>query len=219
MVAEGQRKRRYKSLVRERRAGDTRSRILESAKQLLQKAGYAGMTIEAVADRAGVSVPTVYAVFKSKTGIVSEILHAARFGPAYEELVRRALSIGDPEQRLRIGAQIARHVHEAQSATLGLLGGAGVLAPELARLARLGERQRYERQEPTIKLAHESGRLRPGLSYERARDIFWMYTGRDIYRMLVIERGWSPQAYEDWLADTLAEVLLDGKKTRMPLQG
>ena len=46
------------------------------------------------------------------------------------------------------------------------------------------------------------------LTDKRARDIFWMLTGGDVYRMLVRERGWSPQKYEDWLADTLARSLL-----------
>ena len=35
-----------------------------------------------------------------------------------------------------------------------------------------------------------------------------MFTGRDVYRMLVRERGWSPQKYEDWPADTLVHSLL-----------
>lgn len=34
-----------------------------------------------------------------------------------------------------------------------------------------------------------------------------MFTGRDVYRMLVRERGWSPQKYEDRLADTLVHSL------------
>jgi hypothetical protein len=54
----------------------------------------------------------------------------------------------------------------------------------------------------------EAGRLRPDLDYRTARDIFWMLTGRDVYRMLVRERGWSSQKYQDWLADTLVLDLL-----------
>jgi AcrR family transcriptional regulator len=45
----------YKSLVRQRQAEDTRRRIVEAARQLLQSEGYAGMTIEAIAQRAEVS--------------------------------------------------------------------------------------------------------------------------------------------------------------------
>jgi hypothetical protein len=39
----------------------------------------------------------------------------------------------------------------------------------------------------------DAGRLRKGLNYATARDIFWMLTGRDVYRMLVRERRWPPQ--------------------------
>jgi hypothetical protein len=40
----------------------------------------------------------------------------------------------------------------------------------------------------------------------RVRDILWMYTGRDVYRMLV-ERGWSSEEYGKWLVDTLIRAL------------
>ncbi len=59
-----------------------------------------------------------------------------------------------------------------------------------------------------ITFLRDAGRLRPGLSHKTARDIFWMLTGGDVYRMLVRERGWSPQKYQDWLADTLVQSLL-----------
>jgi hypothetical protein len=54
----------------------------------------------------------------------------------------------------------------------------------------------------------EAKRLRPDLSPRMARDILWTLTGGDIYRMLVRERGWSSQKYQDWLADTLIQSLL-----------
>jgi AcrR family transcriptional regulator len=201
-------KREYRSLVRERQAGDTRKRIVEAAQRLLRREGYAGTTIEAIAQEAQVSAPSVYAIFKSKTGILKELVDQAGFGPDYESAVQRALGASDPVVRLRLAAPIARGVHESQSAILDLLRGAGVVAPELARLERRKEGQRYERQEGTIALLRSSGRLRAGLDYLTARDIFWALTGRDLYRMLVRERGWSADKYEDWLADTLVRSLV-----------
>src|SRR6266568_31199 len=91
------RKRPYKSLVRKRQAGDTRRRIVEATRQLLESEGYAGMTIEAIARRAEVSAQSVYGVFKSKTGILIELLDQSTFGPDYEETVRQALSASEPE--------------------------------------------------------------------------------------------------------------------------
>jgi AcrR family transcriptional regulator len=201
-------KRPYKSLVRERQAGDTRRRIVEATRQLLLSQGYAGMTIEAIAQRAEVSAQSVYAIFQSKTGILTELLDQSTFGPDYEDAVQKAMSASDPETRLRLSTRIARQIHDAQSATFDLLRGAGVVAPELAKLEQQRESLRYERQERMIVSLREGGRLRPELDHGTARDIFWTFTGRDVYRMLVRERGWSSQKYQDWLADTLVGALL-----------
>ena len=207
-------KRPYKSLVRQRQAGDTRRRIIDAARQLLQSAGYDGMTIEAIAQRAEVSAQSVYALFKSKAGILTEVLDQSTFGEKYEDAVRQAMSASDPETRLRLAARIARQIHEPLSATFDLLRGAGVIAPDLAKLEQQREGLRYERQERMIISLRDAGRLREGLNYPTARDIFWMLTGRDVYRMLVRERRWPPQKYEDWLADTLVHSLLSAGRAK-----
>src|SRR5258708_2910972 len=193
------RKRPYKSMVRQRQADDTRRRIVEATWHLLRSEGYAGMTIEAIAQRAEVSAQSVYAIFKSKTGILIALLDQSTFGPDYDEVVLQARSASDPETRLRRAASVARQIRGAQSAAFDLMRGAGVVAPELAKLEQQRERLRYEKEESMITLLRDAGRLRPGLSHKTARDIFWMFTGGDVYRRLVCERGWSPQKYQEWL--------------------
>jgi len=205
-------KRPYKSAVRQRQAGDTRRRIIAAAGELLKREGYAGMTIEAIARRAEVSAQTVYAIFKSKTGILIALLDQSMFGLEYEKVVRQTLEASDPETRLRRAASVARQIRGAQSAALDLMRGAGVVAPELAKLAQQRERLRYEKEESMIAFLRNAGALRPGLSHKTARDIFWTLTGGDVYRMLVRERAWSPQKYQDWLADTLVHSLLASGK-------
>jgi AcrR family transcriptional regulator len=202
------RQRAYKSATRERQAAETRHRIVTAAYRLLRTAGFSGMTIEAIAKRAQVSVPTVYAHFKSKTGILTALLDQSMFGSSYDGVVRQAQIATDPETRLRLSAAVARQIRSSQSAAFDLLRGAGVVAPELAKLQRNRESLRYEREEGVIAFLLKSGKLRPGLSRRTARDIFWMFTGGDVYRMLVRERGWPPQKYQHWLADTLVKLLL-----------
>lgn len=201
-------RRAYKSLTRQRQAHQTRARIVEATRQLLEAEGYAGMTVEAVARRAEVAAQTVYAVFGSKTGILAELLNQTTFGADYENTVQQILEERDPEKRLRGAARIARQIHDAQRAGFDLLRGAGVVAPELARLEQERERIRYERQEQMIASLRGAKRLRPELSSRTARDILWTLTGSDVYRMLVRDRGWSSQKYQDWLADTLVRSLL-----------
>jgi AcrR family transcriptional regulator len=202
------RRRPYKSLVRQRQAHDTRRRIVEAARRLLQRDGYAGMTIDAIAQQAQVSAQSVYAIFKSKTGILIELLDESMFGPEYEEVVRQTLKASDPKARLRLAAGVAKQIRSAQSAAFDLMRGSGVIAPELAKLEQQRERLRYEKEEGMITFLRDRGRLRPGLNHKTARDIFWMLTGGDVYRMLVCERGWSPEEYQNWLADTLVHLLL-----------
>lgn len=181
---------------------------MAAAHRLLRNEGFSGMTIEAIAKKANVSVPSVYAIFKSKTGILTALLDESMFGSDYEEIVRYAQSATDPETRLRRAAAVARQIRSAQSAAFELMRGSGVVAPELAKLERQRERLRYDREESVITSLQDSGKLRPDLNYQQARDIFWMLTGGDVYRMLVSERRWALDQYEGWLADTLVKLLL-----------
>jgi hypothetical protein len=70
-----------------------------------------------------------------------------------------------------------------------LLRGAGGLAPELAKLEAERERLRYERQKDVIHSLGKAGRLRRGLN--RAGYLL----AREVYRMVVRERGWSREKY------------------------
>ena len=212
-------KRPYQSRVRERQADDTRRRIVEAARHLLQTEGYDGMTIEAIARRAEVSPPSVYAIFKSKTGLLIALLNQSMFGADYEEVVRQTLNATDPETRLRRAAAVSRQIRGTQSALFDLMRGAGVVAPELAKLEQERENLRYEKEEGMINFLRDAGALRPGLSHKTARDIFWILTGGDVYRMLVRERGWSPQKYQNWLADTLVRSLLRKRESRTEPSG
>jgi AcrR family transcriptional regulator len=194
--------------MRRRQAEETKQRIVGASRKLLKSKGYSGMTIEAIANKAEVAVPTVYAVFGSKIGILAELMDEATFGPDYEQLVRQALETEEPHKRLRFAARIARRVHDAASSTFDLMRGAGVVAPEFAELEKKRESHRYAAQESMIDFLGRSGRLRPGVNKQAARDILWALTGRELYRMLVRERGWTSQNYEDWLGETLTTSLL-----------
>jgi AcrR family transcriptional regulator len=200
--------RSYRSTVRQQHAENTRGRIAAAAHRLLTTKGYAGMTVDALAKKAGVATQTVYAIFGSKRGVLAEVIERATFGPEYQELVATALNTTQPAGRLRFAARIARQVHDAKRATQDLLRGAGVVAPEFSALEHARESRRYDAQQPMIEYLAEQGHLRSNLSPVMARDILWTLTGRDIYRMLVRERSWSSDQFEHWLADQLVASLL-----------
>jgi AcrR family transcriptional regulator len=206
--------RSYYSLVRQRQADETRARIAAAARQLILNKGYEAATIEAIAREAGVAAPTVYAVFGSKRRILTELIDRAAFGPAYQDLISEVKDLADPIVRLKMAPRIARQIYDSERSEFDLLRKAGVVIPELAAIEYERECGRYEAQAQTIANLVESGRLLPGLDEKEARDILWTFTGRDIYRMLVVDRKWSSERYEKWLSNAIVFALVAPKHPR-----
>ena len=205
--------RKYHSPARRQQAEATRAAIANAARKLIFSKGYEAAAMDVIAREAGVAAQTVYAVFGSKQAILAELLDQDSFGPDYQELIREVQATTDPEEKVRFPARFARQIHEAQSSTFDRFLGAGVVAPDLASLQNERECRRYEAQKQIIDFLRQAGRLREGLSETAARDILWALTSRELYRMLVRERGWTAQTYEDWLADALAAALLKKRQS------
>ena len=119
------------------------------------------MTIDGIAQRAEVSPQTVYAVFRSKAGILAELLDRTSFGTTYQDLVRQAKEKEFPPDRLRFAARIARHIFEAQSGMIDVLQGVSLVTPELADVIRERECHRYDSQKSMVDFIHKKGRLLP----------------------------------------------------------
>ncbi len=64
------------------RAGDSRGRILEAVRELLEEGTFHETTVEEVAERAGVSRATLYGHFGSRLGLVDAICESFSANPA-----------------------------------------------------------------------------------------------------------------------------------------
>lgn len=202
-------KRPYRSTARSAQAAQTRSRILASAKGLFETEGFEGVTIEKIAQAADVSIPTIYALFQSKRGVLRALMDEALPPHQFKVLVEKSIEEKSPKERLCISAKIARQMYDAERAQMDIFRGAAVLAPEFKELEKEKEMRRYNRQEVTIKAMKKEKSLVKGLSLTKARDILWAFTGRDMYRMLVVEQGWTSDEYEKWLAQLLINNLMN----------
>jgi AcrR family transcriptional regulator len=201
-------KRGYRSRARQRQAEETRRRILAATRELFASHGYAGTTVEAIAELADVSPKTITAVFGSKRALLAELINPDAFSSQVQQLIVDLRQAPEPAQRLALVAQITRQAYEPLVSELELLRTAGAVAPELAELARQIEERRRQNQTRLIAYLHEQDRLRLGLSFEEAADVLWALTSYGLYRMLVVDQGWEPERYETWLAQVLIEQLL-----------
>jgi AcrR family transcriptional regulator len=202
-------RRRYDARLRSERASGTRQRILDAAKELFTARGLEKVTITDIASAAGVSAPTLYALFQSKTGILKAVVERSFFGARYAEIAQQAEKARDPEEILRITASISRIILDTEREEIGLMRGVSALSPELKAIETEMENVRFKLQEGRARLLVKSVPAARRLGLARVRDILWMYTGRDVYRMLVLERGWSSNEYESWLAETLITALME----------
>ena len=202
-------KRPYLSERRDSAAGATRSRILTVAKSLFALHGIDGVTVARIGRDAGVAGSTVYALFKSKEGILRALMTAALFGPRFQAAQSLLSGTTDAARLIALSAHVARAIWESEGSDLGLLRGAVGFSPSLRALEQEFEDLRFAMQEDRVRLLFAQSRARRSLDLAAARRILWMYTSRDIFRMLVHDGGWSPDQYQDWLSRTLVDALVE----------
>lgn len=203
-----QKKRSYNSAGRQEKAVETKRRILTAAKKLFQEKGYEPVTIDEIAKAARISSPTIFLLYKSKRGIFQAIMDDALPSGQREALVAEVNKEPSARGRLQFGAKIARQMYDAERTLMDLFRGASVLSPELKEIEIERELRRYERQGPSMRKTAKDKSLIKGLTLKKARDIVWAFTGRDMYRLFVIERGWTSDQYEKWLSEVLIKSIL-----------
>jgi AcrR family transcriptional regulator len=204
-------RRAYSSELRAQAAEDTQRRILEAARSLFGRLGIDKVTIANIGRKAGVAGSTVYAIYGSKDGILRALMEESLFGSQFQSAQELLRGEDDPVKLIAMTPRVSRAIYESEASNLGLLRHASGFSPALRKMEKEFERRRYDAQEQRVRSLFDAGKARRGLSLEEARRILWMYTSRDVYRMLVHEAGWTPDRYETWLSTTLLEALVEAR--------
>jgi len=200
------------SELRTQAADATKDRVLGSARALFARHGIDRTTITQIAEKAGVASSTVYALYKSKEGILRGLMSGALFGERFVAARNELEGVTDPVKLIALSAHVARAIYEGEAKELGLMRGASAFSPAVRKLEQEFEKLRLEMQEERVALLFARKRQKKGLSIDEARRILWMYTSRDVYRMLVQESGWTPDRYQEWLSEMLVVALVDAKR-------
>ena len=201
--------RSYVSPTREKQAAATKNRIIDAAEALLLKKGFTGMTVAEVAKNAGVSPQSVYALFSSKAGIILAAIEDRVLNDEHNADVLKLLeNVTDPVLALHNAAKLTRNIYEGTAPTFASVYGAHMVSPQLAELGQQIADLRLKKQAPFVKKLVATGKLLPHLDEEAVRDILWALSGREIYYLLVIRRGWNLDRYEKQLAFMLISSLV-----------
>jgi AcrR family transcriptional regulator len=205
--------RSYDASRRRQAAAQNRERVLAVAEQLLLSNGYADTTVASIARGAEVSVELVYKSFGGKAGLVREIQRGALQGSGTTPAEGRSdtFSAGsqDAATVIRSWATLSIEVAPRVSPVVLLVRSAASSDQELAVLLEEITTQRLERMTYNAQrlLLHHG--LRADLDVERVRDVLWTYSSPDLYDLLVVQRGWTVNAYGDFLFRGMAAQLLE----------
>ena len=204
--------RRYDSRRRRERADRTRRDVLEAARRLLLEHGYARTTIGAIADAAGVSADTIYKSFGGKSGLVRAIwlqgLEGAGPVPAEQRSDAIRANERDPRTLIRAWGGFVTEVASRVAPVVLLIRAAAASDPRMAELAAEIDQQRLRRMEENARTLFERGDIRSDVTLADARDILWTWTAPELYELLVIRRGWSPERFGLLAAEQMIAALL-----------
>lgn len=221
-------RRGYRSALRDQQAAATRQAVLDAGRQLFLAHGYGTTTIDQIAANAGVSKPTVFSAVGNKQAVLAAVRDVALAGDdlpvaiAQREPFQAVLAEPDPYRAVVLMVEHLADLWCRYAPIREVLRGAASGGePVLRELWDLSEAQRLTAAATFVTALAGKGPLRSGLARDAATDIMWVHMSPDNYLHLVIKRGWTQAAYQDWLADTLTKALLPptpavGAKSRPP---
>jgi AcrR family transcriptional regulator len=186
-------------------AAQTRAAVLSAARELFAERGWAATGVRDIATAAGVSVETIYATVGSKVALLRAALDGAVVGDdepvaLADRPMFLALGQGRREERAAAAAALITDIHvRTIGLQLALREGAGG-EPELAAQLDLQEENRRQSTGSGMVLV-----LRRPIG-DRERDLFWAQTAPEVYDALVNRSGWSPQQYDEWVRNLIANL-------------
>ena len=214
MATDAERRRSYDGTGGQARTRLARAAVVEAARALFLERGYSATTIETISDLSDVPPATVYRLFSSKLGILRALLDVSIAGDdeavALEDRphVRTLLTDPDPRNQLSGFAGITRGIMSRAEPVHRILVSAAGSDPDAAALLAEQTRQRQQGQARIARSLARAGALRPKLRERDAADIIHALMSPEVYRLLVCDRGWPPERYEQWLKDILIDQLL-----------
>ena len=213
-------RRAYHSPLRADQAQQTRRRVLESARHLFVDRGYAGTTVAAVADQAGVSPETIYLSFGGKRGLLEGVMDIT--GPHDsvaddDKWWQMVAELPDAAQRLDRMVEYSCRILARTRRIHAIIRGAADSEAFAATLSRRLLEERLTNQTERVRryLANE---LRPGLSVAEAGERYCALASPELYHVVTVELAWTAEHHRSWLTDLLEAELL-GSHGRPPVDG
>jgi len=194
-----------------RRRGQGRSLIIQAAYRLFVEQGYDAVTMQAIADAAGVAVQTVYYLFGTKAALLAEVETHAVLGDRPAKSWRDApwadefAQLSDPVELIRRFVAADTQIKSRLATFTIAVGPALPNGPE-TQAGRQARREEFFRF--VVDRISALGELKPDLSPQRGFEIVCIVNSLHNYVVATSQYGWTSHDWEQWLCHILTEQLL-----------
>jgi AcrR family transcriptional regulator len=194
---------------------------VEAAAAMFLERGFAGSTMRLIAQRAGVSLPTVELQFGTKARLLKATIDVAIAGDdepvavldrSWTEAAARAHTVP------AFLAVVAGVLGPAQQRSAGLVLAVFEAASTDAELADLAQQLTAQRATTAGWIVDEVRHrepLRAGATRAEAIDSVWVLMDAAVFDRLIRLRGWTLRRYQHWFASSVARLLV-ADATRSP---
>lgn len=190
---------------RDQQAEATKERVAAAARGLFAERGFAGTTITAISEAAGVPAQTIYSAFGNKARILARATEIWMRETKTRELAEAYFEERDAGRRLRLFAALNRYQLDAGADILNIYREAARTDSSMA--AALIAMMRAREREIAKLLSSMESDLRVGLSVPDALAMTLALCVDAAYATLR-NAGWDGARYEQWLGDALVGQLL-----------
>jgi AcrR family transcriptional regulator len=200
--------RNYEQRLRAEAAGETRRRILDAVDERLRAAPAQPVSLDRVAQLAGVSRSTIYLIFGSRAGLFdafgADLLHRGGF----EDVLRVAARPGDAQANMRAEIRGIVQMYAAHRDVLRALHSMAQLdADAVGGAVQRMEKGRADGMAKRAQRLAEQGALRPEVSIDEAIDLLCLLTSYDSFDLLHTGRALPIDEVAETLATTAERSL------------
>ena len=199
--------RAYRSPLRAQQAEQTRTLVAEAARERFLSHGWSGTTVRSVAEAAGVSEATVYAIYGSKAGLATSLIDSADAQADIERVQKElATGWGDPQAQVRAFVGFDRRLFENGGDVIRTIL-EGRRQHEALDAAYRDGRGRGEAVRREVFATWPASVWRNGMTVPTALDVYAVVCAFDTFDILRRERGWTADRIEQWWAETICGLL------------
>jgi AcrR family transcriptional regulator len=200
-------KRRYRQHKRAQAVEEKRLSVIEAARRQLSQDGYYAVSLDEIAQEAGVSRQTIYVQFGSKRGLLQSLAEHIERESYGSDIVEGAHDTHDPASTIRNGIADQMAFFAKNASLLRTFQAQSASDPDIRAVWQDRRRERLVAIRILVEQIAERGRLHPDWTINEASDWLWSLTNFERYDEMVIERGWAIDRVVQRLREAVDQVI------------